>query len=95
MLQPHDPVIVAALEYESATLAALRALDGGDREALVAACLRWADAVAAIDAMPAQESDRAAGWLAQRGRVPHHARRLLEAAMEGLAAQQLPGDRAD
>ena len=42
-----DPVILAALEYEDATLEALRALDGTDSEEQVAACLRF---VAALEA---------------------------------------------
>jgi hypothetical protein len=40
------------LEYESATLDALRTLDGTDGEAQIAACLRFTDALAAMGAMP-------------------------------------------
>jgi hypothetical protein len=40
-----DPVIAAALEYESATLDALATLDGTDGDAQIIACLRFVDAM--------------------------------------------------
>jgi hypothetical protein len=46
------PVIATALEYESAILDALRALDGTDSEAQIAACLRFTDALAAMEPCP-------------------------------------------
>jgi len=43
--RPNDPVLLAALEYEVATLEALRALDGTDSEEQVEACLRFVAAL--------------------------------------------------
>jgi hypothetical protein len=82
--QSRDPVIAAALEYESATLDALRTLDGTDSEAQIAACVRFVDALAAMEAMP----DRDAGltYLMQRGRIPNFAWKRIHAAMEIFAA---------
>jgi hypothetical protein len=58
--EPRHPVIVAALEYESATLDALEALGGTDGDAQIAACVRFVDALQAMDVMP----DRKKGcWL--------------------------------
>jgi hypothetical protein len=79
-----DPVIAAALEYESATLDALRALDGTDSEAQIAACLRFTDALAAMDAMP--DRDRGLTYLTRRGRIPDFAWKRIHAAMEIFAA---------
>ena len=84
MSQSRDPVFAAAQEYENATLDALQALNGTDVEAQVAACVRWADAAAAIDAMPEDDYGRAGTYLTLRGRVPDHAWRLILAAMERL-----------
>jgi hypothetical protein len=67
----YDPVIAAALEYESATLDALEALDGTDSEAQIAACVRFVDTMQAMDAMP--ERDRGLSYLVQRGRIPDFA----------------------
>ena len=82
MIKPRDPVIVAALDYESATLHALRALNGTDGETQRAACLRWADAVAVIQAMPVQDYNRGLTFVTRRGHVPDHAWRLIAAALE-------------
>jgi hypothetical protein len=61
---------LAALEYEDATLEALRALDGTDGEKQVAACLRFVAALEATNALPATERDRGLTYLVQRGRIP-------------------------
>jgi hypothetical protein len=79
-----DPVIAAALEYESATLDALRALGGTDSEAQIAACVRFVDAMQAMDAMP--DRDRGLTYLIQRGRIPDFAWKRIHAAMEIFAA---------
>jgi hypothetical protein len=52
MKKSHDPVIATALEYESAILDALQTLDGTDGEAQIAACLRFTDALAAMEPCP-------------------------------------------
>ena len=79
-----NPVIAAALEYESATLDALRALNGTDSEAQIAACLRFTDALAAMEAVP--DRDRGLTYLVQRGRIPDFAWKRIHAAMEIFAA---------
>jgi hypothetical protein len=79
-----DPVIAAALEYESATLDALRALDGTDSEAQIAACVRFVDAMQAMDAMP--DRDRGLTYLMRRGRIPDFAWKRIHAAVEIFAA---------
>ena len=79
-----DSVIAAALEYESATLDALRALNGTDGDAQLAACLRFVDALQAIDAMP--DRDRGLTYLMQRKRIPNFAWKRIHAAMEIFAA---------
>ena len=87
MEKPDDPVIAAALEYESAVLDALQALQGNEVEAQKAACLRFADAAAAIDAMPARDYNRVGTYVTQRGRVPDFAWQVILAAMEALVAR--------
>jgi hypothetical protein len=82
--EPRDPVIAAALEYESVTLDALRALDGTDSEAQIAACVRFVDAMQAMDAMP--DRDRGLTYLMRRGRIPDFAWKRIHAAMEIFAA---------
>ena len=72
------------LEYESATLDALRALNGTDGDAQLAACLRFVDALQAIDAMP--DRDRGLTYLMQRKRIPNFAWKRIHAAMEIFAA---------
>jgi hypothetical protein len=84
MRTTRDPVIATALEYESATLDALRALDGTDSEAQIAACVRFVDAMQAMDAMP--DRDRGLTYLMRRGRIPDFAWKRIHAAMEILAA---------
>jgi hypothetical protein len=79
-----DPVIAAALEYESATLDALETLTGTDSEAQIAACVRFVDAMQAMDALP--DRDRGLTYLIQRGRIPDFAWKRIRAAMEILAA---------
>jgi hypothetical protein len=79
-----DSVIAAALEYESATVDALRALDGTDGDAQLAACLRFVDALQAIDAMA--ERDRGLTYLMQRGRIPDFGWRRIHDAMKIMAA---------
>jgi len=84
MKQSRDPVIAAALEYESATLDALRALNGTDSEAQIAACLRFTDALVAMETMP--DRDRGLTYLMQRRRIPDFAWKRIHAAMEIFAA---------
>ena len=81
-----DPVLLAALEYEDATLEALRALDGTDSEEQVEACLRFVAALEATYALPAEEQDRGLAYLVQRGRIPDFAWMRIHTAMELLAA---------
>jgi hypothetical protein len=84
MKKSRDPMIAAALEYESATLDALRTLDGTDSEAQIVACLRFSDALAAMEAIP--ERDRGLAFLMLRGRIPDFAWKRIHAAMEIFAA---------
>ena len=84
MKKCRDPVIATALEYEGATLDALRALDGTDSEAQIAACLRFSDALAAMAAIP--DRDRGLTYLMQRRRIPDFAWKRIHAAMEIFAA---------
>lgn len=84
MKKSRDPMIAAALEYENATLDALRTLDGTDSEAHIVACLRFSDALAAMEAIP--ERDRGLAFLMQRGRIPDFAWKRIHAAMEIFAA---------
>jgi hypothetical protein len=79
----HD-LIAAALQYESATLDALATLDGTDSEAQITACVRFVEAMQALDAMP--DSDRGLTFLMRRARIPDFAWKRIHAAMEILAA---------
>jgi hypothetical protein len=88
--RPTDPVLLAALEYENATLEALRALDGTDSEEQVAACLRFVAALEASYALPAKERDRGLAYLVHRRRIPDFAWMRIHAAMELLAADLNP-----
>jgi hypothetical protein len=81
---PSDPVITAALEYESATLDALAGSDATYSKAQVEACLRFADALQAMEAM--RDRDRGLTFLMQRGRIPDFASKRIHAAMEIFAA---------
>jgi hypothetical protein len=86
--RPNDPVILAALEYEDATLEALQTLDGTDSEEQVA---RPASASSPPQAtLPAEERDRGLAYLVQRGRIPDFAWMRIHAAMELLAADLNP-----
>ena len=84
MNKTHEPTIATALEYESAVLDALRTLGGTDSEAQIAACVRFVDAMQAMDAMP--DRDRGLTYLIQRGRIPDFAWKRIHAAMEIFAA---------
>ena len=84
MKKPRDPVIAAALEYESATLDALETLNGTDSEAQIAACVRFVEALQTMDAMP--DRDRGLTYLMQRGRIPDFAWKGIHAAMQIFAA---------
>jgi hypothetical protein len=86
MPKTRDPVITAALEYETATLLALQALNGTDRDSQWEACLRWADSVAAIYAMKPEDHNRGTSHLVERGLIPEYGWKVLAAAMEQLAA---------
>ena len=88
--RPNDPVLLAALEYEDATLEALWTLEGTDSEEQVAACLRFVAALQATNALPAEERDRGLAYLVQRGRIPDFAWMRIHAAMELLAADLNP-----
>jgi hypothetical protein len=70
MKKPRDAVIAFALEYERATLDAVATLDGTDTEAQIVACVRYGDAVTAMEAMPEEDRNRALSYLMQRGRIP-------------------------
>jgi len=67
--QQRGPVIVAALEYESGTLLRLRARDDeasavkgrSNHEAKIAACLRFANALAVIEECRSKRPDRSPG----------------------------------
>jgi hypothetical protein len=84
MKKSRDPVIAAALEYERATLDALETLDGTDREAQIAACVRFVQAMQTMGALP--DCDRGLTYLMQRGRIPDFAWKRIHAAVEILAA---------
>jgi hypothetical protein len=84
MKKSRDPVIAAALTYESATLDALRTLNGTDSLAQVEACLRFVSALQAFDAMP--DRDRGLAYPMQRGRIPDFAWKQIHAALEIFAA---------
>jgi hypothetical protein len=78
-----DPVIAEALEYESATLDALRLLETStDGVAQRAACIRYARAVVVFIDLPIDDQICADSYLAKRGRVPKDASRIILAAME-------------
>jgi hypothetical protein len=85
-----DPVIAAALEYESATLDAVRTLEGSDGEAKRTSCLRFANAVAVIHALPTDDQHRGLTYLKERGRIPDDAWRLVWATMEIFVAEMDP-----
>ena len=95
MDRQQDPVIVAALEYEAATLCALRALDDeasdgrgeADHEAKIAACLRFSNALAVIEEMPVHDRTEALAYLTQRARIPYQAWRVIQDAMERFAVR--------
>jgi len=55
-----------------------------DSEAQIVACLRFSDALAAMEAIP--ERDRGLAFLMQRGRIPDFAWKRIHAAMEIFAA---------
>jgi hypothetical protein len=84
MAEKRDPIIAAALEYESATLDALRALGGTDNEEQMAACIRFVEALQAMEAMP--DRDRGLAYLVRRGNIPDFAWKRIHAAMELFAA---------
>jgi hypothetical protein len=84
MAEKRDPIIAAALEYESATLDALRALGGTDSEEQMAACIRFVEALQAMEAMP--DRDRGLAYLVRRGNIPDFAWKRIHAAMELFAA---------
>jgi hypothetical protein len=86
MSPPPDAVIIAVLEYETATLDALLLLKGTDGEAQRAACLRFARAVSKIDAMPTNDQVRGLTYLTARARIPADSWRLILAAMQTLVA---------
>jgi hypothetical protein len=73
-----------ALEYESATLDALRALGTTDSEEQMAACIRFVEALQAMEAMP--DRDRGLAYLVRRGNIPDFAWKRIHAAMELFAA---------
>jgi hypothetical protein len=78
-----DPVIAAALAYETATLHALAVLDRTkDGLAQRGACIRWAKHVTAIEAMSPADKFRALSHVQERGRVPDHSWQLIYAAMK-------------
>jgi hypothetical protein len=68
--------------YESATLRALSALNGLDGEEQRVARLHFADALARITALPAEDQSLGWAYLTERGRIPDGARQLIEAAIE-------------
>src|SRR5271165_4579135 len=81
-----DPVIAVAMEYETATLAALAALDRTDRREQLLACIRVSDAVQAMHALAERERNRGLNHLLMRGRIQHVAwERVLHALMEFAA----------
>jgi hypothetical protein len=69
-----DPVIAAGMEYESARLDTLAMLAGTDAEAQIAACVRFVEAMQAMEAMP--DRDR---WLSLPAATQAHPRFRLEA----------------
>jgi hypothetical protein len=88
-----DAVTVAALEYETATLSALRALkEPDDKTAQIAACLRFGAALAAIEAMSIHNRTEAIALLTLRGRIKSGSWRVIRAAVAGFAERtQLSG----
>ncbi len=84
MKEWQDPAIAAALEYEFATHEAIVNL--GDRKSAtkVKACLRWADALMQLEALPDNDHRRAGDFLAVRGKIPYTARRTITDAMMRL-----------
>jgi hypothetical protein len=84
MKDRQDPVIEAALEYEFATHEAILNLSNRQSAGKVRACLRWADALLQLEALPDTEHQRAGDFLAMRGRIPFSARRVITDAMMRL-----------
>ena len=84
--KPGDAVVMAALEYESATLHALQTFLGTNGAAQREACLTWCNALAVINALPAEDYDRGLTHLRERGRIPDNAWQVIKAAMEQIFA---------
>ena len=91
MKQEGDAVAVAALEYEAATLSALRALEEpDDKVAQIAACLRFGAALAVIEAMSIHNRTEAMALLTLRGRIKPGSWRVIQEAVERLEAWTRP-----
>ncbi len=86
MREWRDRAIAAALEYEFATRDAILELRERKSAAKVKACLRWADALMQLEALPDNDHQRAGDFLAVRGRIPFTARRMITDAMMRLDA---------
>jgi hypothetical protein len=92
MKHRQDPVIAAALEYEFATNEAILILNDRKAATKVRACLRWADALLQLEALPDTEHQRAGDFLAVRGKIPFTARRIITDAMMRLDAAALQSE---
>jgi|EndMetStandDraft_6_1072998.scaffolds.fasta_scaffold177046_1 hypothetical protein len=86
MIERQDPAIAAALEYEFATHDAIMKLNERKSATTVRACLRWADALMQLEALPDVEHRRAGDFLAVRGKIPFQARRMITDAIMRLDA---------
>ena len=84
-MKKSDATIDAALEYESAVLHALSTLDHADTEIQIDACLRFADAVARIEALPVPEYNRSGLFLTERNRIPAGAWQRIKERFEVLS----------
>ncbi|WP_448951961.1 hypothetical protein [Labrys neptuniae] len=92
MTKPKDPAIAAALEYEFATHDAIANLQNRKSPTQVSACLRWADALLQLEALPESEHRRAGDFLAMRGKIPLEARRIITDAMMRLDAAAMAAE---
>lgn len=92
MKEPKDPAIAAALEYEFATHDAIANLRDRRSPAKVKACLRWADALLQLEALPDSDHRRAGDFLAMRGKIPIEARRIITDAMVRLDAAAMAAE---
>lgn len=88
-----EAYIAVALEYENATLDAIKVLANGTTDEQVTACIRWGESVTAFEKQSNEDYNRGGQLLIQRGNLNPKMHEAITMALKHFVSAGKSGTR--